>query len=101
MIANEGSMSIKKLKYWGWGNTDEGLTDKETDLLLSTFAKKFGILPKNKVKVPKLDDIKLPTSQINLPKSLRSICKDDPLERVLHSFGQSQPDSIRIFAANL
>ena len=62
MIANEESMSIKKLKYWGWGNTDEGLTDKETDLLLSTFAKKFGILPKNKVKVPKLDDIKLPTS---------------------------------------
>ena len=100
MIANEGSMSIKKLKYWGLGNTDEGLTDKETDLLLSTFAKKFGILPKNKVKVPKLDDIKLPTSQINLPKSLRSICKDDPLERVLHSFGQSQPDSIRIFAAD-
>ncbi|MCH2550247.1 MAG: FAD-binding oxidoreductase [Alphaproteobacteria bacterium] len=93
-------MSIKKLKYWGWGNTDEGLTNKESDLLLGTFAKKFGILPKNKVKVPKLDDIKLPTTQINLPKSLRSICKDDPLERVLHSFGQSQPDSIRIFAAD-
>ena len=88
----------RRLKFWGWGHEGDGLDGAETDALLRTFADAFGIAPAGEVPVPRIEEIALPPPRLTPPGSLGAICTSDPFERVLHSFGQSQPDSIRIFA---
>ena len=58
----------------------------------------WGIAPAGEVPVPGIEEIALPQPRLTPPGSLGAICTSDPFERVLHAFGQSQPDSIRIFA---
>ena len=87
-----------RLKYWGWGYEGHGLSDKDRETLLRTLAGEFDIRGSGDARVPPLDGISLQASRLNPPASLAGICTREPYERVLHSFGQSQPDSIRIFA---
>ncbi|MEK9661974.1 MAG: FAD-binding oxidoreductase [Alphaproteobacteria bacterium] len=86
----------KRLKYWGWGYEDAGLDAAQTRALLDTFAG-YGIVPADDGAFPALDAIDLPQSKLSPPASLAKICTDDRFERVVHAFGQSQPDSIRIY----
>ena len=90
----------KRLKYWGWGYEGDGLSISDRDALLHTLADGFGIHGSGDRPVPAPDEITLPKSRLSAPASLASICTHDPYERILHSFGQSQPDSIRIFAGD-
>ena len=87
-----------QLKYWGWGYEGDGLSPCDREALLSTFAADFGIHPSGDCGVPRLDELTLPPPRMEPPTSLAAICTQEPYERILHSFGQSQPDSIRIFA---
>lgn len=87
----------RKLKYWGWGYEGDGLDLDGTEALLRTFAEDLGILPNGETPVPTVADIDLPASRLTPPGGLAAICYTDPYERILHAFGQSQPDSIRIF----
>ena len=89
----------KKLKYWGWGYEDKSLSDKETNNLLKAFAE-FGISGSEKGKFPSLESISLKEPRLKPPKSLETIFTVEKYERVLHTFGQSQPDSIRTFLGN-
>ncbi len=89
-----------RLKYWGWGYEGHGLAAEERDTLLRTLAEEFGICGSGDARVPPLDGISLQAPRLNPPGSLKSICTQEPYERILHSFGQSQPDSIRIFASD-
>ena len=91
-------MVDRKLKYWGWGFADDGLTGDQTAGLLKTFADGFGIRPTQEGKRPEIGDITLAAPRLTPPASLAAICTSEPFERILHSFGQSQPDSIRTFA---
>ncbi len=86
----------KTLKYWGWGYEGDGLDPGETKALLATFAESYGIRPSAEGAFPTLDAIELARSRLTPPAGLARICTDDSYERVLHAFGQSQPDSIRI-----
>jgi alkyldihydroxyacetonephosphate synthase len=86
----------KRLKYWGWGHEGEGLEAAETEVLLRTFADGYGIRPSAEGAFPTLDAITLRPPRLTPPPGLRKICTDDKYERVLHAFGQSQPDSIRL-----
>ena len=88
----------KRLKFWGWGYEGDGLSALDRQALLDTLADEFGIRGSGTGLVPALDEIALPESRLRPPGSLAPICTQDPYERILHSFGQSQPDSIRIFA---
>jgi len=88
----------RKLKFWGWGYEGDGLDLDGTSALLRTFAEDFGILPNGEIATPRVDDIDLARPRLAPPSGLQEICTDDPSERILHAFGQSQPDSIRIFA---
>ena len=38
--------------------------------------------------------------KITIPKDLANICTINKYERILHTFGQSQPDSIRTFQSD-
>lgn len=87
----------KRLKFWGWGFEGDGLDAAGTDSLLATFAG-LGIAPSDAVAAPRVEDISLAPPRLAPPGRLKAICTSDPYERMLHAFGQSQPDSIRIFA---
>ena len=87
----------KTLKYWGWGYEGDGLDAGATKQLLATFAAGYGVRPTDAGAFPALDEITLPTSRLTPTASLAKICTTDKYERVLHAFGQSQPDSIRIY----
>jgi len=87
----------KRLKYWGWGYEGDGLDANETRALLTTFAEGYGIRPVDDGDFPALDAIALAAPRLAPPPSLARICISDRYERVLHAFGQSQPDSIRIY----
>ena len=88
----------QRLKYWGWGYEGHGLSSGDREMLLRTLAEEFGIRGSGDAAVPHLEGISLPAPLLNPPGSLAPICTQEPYERILHSFGQSQPDSIRIFA---
>jgi len=90
-------MADRKLKYWGWGYENSGLDADQTKTLLETFAEGFGINPANDGAFPALDAIDLPAARLEAPAKLYGVCTSDTHDRVVHAFGQSQPDSIRIF----
>ena len=89
----------KTLKYWGWGYEGDGLDAGQTKALLETFAG-FGLKPVDDGAFPALDAIALPAAKLAPPAALATICTTDRYERVLHAFGQSQPDSIRIYSGD-
>ncbi len=88
----------KRLKYWGWGYEGHGLSSGDREMLLSTLAEEFCIRDSGDGGVPPLDGVSLSEPRLDPPASLAPMCTQEPYERILHSFGQSQPDSIRIFA---
>lgn len=92
----------KRLKYWGWGFEGEGLSARGRDALLSTLAGGFGVrgCGPGSGRPPPIGGIALRAPRLHPPAGLASICTQEPYERILHSFGQSQPDSIRIFAGD-
>ena len=89
---------VRRLKYWGWGYEGDGLSPPEREALLGTFAADFDIRPSGNSGIPRLEELTLPPPRMKPPVGLTAISTQEPYERVLHSFGQSQPDSIRIFA---
>ena len=98
---NKGAISVaKRLKYWGWGYEGEGLSSEEQQALFTTLSAEFGIRGAGRGKMPPLDEISLPKPRLDPPASLAAQCTQEPYERILHSFGESQPDSIRIFAGD-
>ena len=90
----------RRLKYWGWGHEGEGLSAPDRDALLNTLAMDYRIAGSGTGEIPSLDGIELRPSRLHPPAGLAPMCTQEPYERVLHSFGQSQPDSIRIFAGD-
>ena len=88
----------KRLKYWGWGYEGDELSLRDRQTLLSTFAEDFDVHGSGDGDVPSLDEIDLPAPRLVPPVGLAAVCTQEPYERILHAFGQSQPDSIRIFA---
>lgn len=89
-------MTDKTLKYWGWGYAEDGLSVDDTKFLLNTFSEGFGIKPTRDAAFPAMGAIVLANPRVETPADLARICTIDTHDRVVHSFGQSQPDSIRI-----
>ncbi|MEM9138953.1 MAG: FAD-binding oxidoreductase, partial [Pseudomonadota bacterium] len=87
----------KTLKHWGWGYEGDGLSPDQVRDLLATFAE-YDIQPVAEGAPPPADALALAPPRLAPPAALAAICTSDSYERALHAFGQSQPDSIRIFA---
>ena len=98
----QGENRARRLKYWGWGYEGEGLSTRDRDALLSTLAGGFGIQGRTtgNRRPPATGEIALRAPRLDPPPGLAPICTQEPYERILHSFGQSQPDSIRIFSGD-
>ncbi len=87
----------RQLKFWGWGYEGDGLDRVERASVFKVCADRFGIEPEHKTP-PLVEEMTLPPARIRPPASLASICSLEPHQRLLHAYGKSYPDSVRIFA---
>ena len=92
-----GNILKKKLKFWGWGYEGEGLNPEETKRLKTVYFDRFGI-DFGKPNPPAIDEIDLDPPRLKPPSSLAGILSDEPYQRLLHSYGKSYPDAVRVFA---
>lgn len=90
-------MAKGRLKFWGWGYQGDGLTSAEAERVLGFYRDRFGIEPAETTP-PAIDSISLAPSRLKPPAALASICSDEPYERLLHTYGKSFPDSVKVFS---
>lgn len=90
-------MGQARRKFWGWGREGEGLTEDEAQLTRARVAAQYGVDELEAVAPPAEGDIELRPSRLSPPQSLEAVCTSEPYERLLHSYGRSFADSIRIF----
>ena len=92
-------MSVERArrKYWGWGFVGQGLTEPECEALRRRVAQQYTVDELTGPSVPKVEEIELAAPRLQAPGSLGEICTTDPWERLVHSYGRSFPDSVRVF----
>jgi alkyldihydroxyacetonephosphate synthase len=88
----------RRWKFWGWGYEGEGLTAEEERSLLRLYAAQLDMAPGERPAPPKVGDIALRPPRVEAPRALAGICTSEPYERLLHSYGKSYPEAVRIFA---
>ena len=86
---------MRERKFWGWGYTDELLTDEEDKNIEQRILNNFSLSEVETIPVPKAKDIELQKSKISSPSSLKNLLSSDHLERLNHSYGKSFPDLAR------
>jgi alkyldihydroxyacetonephosphate synthase len=91
-------MAQPRLKFWGWGYEGDALAPEEARWLEGAWAKQFRVSQFELTPPPTADEIRLHPSRLSIPTSLLPICTTEHYERLLHSYGASFPDSVRIFA---
>ncbi|MGI9417270.1 MAG: FAD-binding oxidoreductase [Geminicoccaceae bacterium] len=90
-------MPARRLKFWGWGYEGDGLTEVETSKLRHFYQGRFGV-DAGVSKPPSEDSIDLERPRLTPPSSLAAICSSEPHDRLLHCYGKSYPDSVKVFA---
>ncbi len=84
-------------KFWGWGNEDQTVSDEEAVFLARLFAQRFGASLKPPKPAPKVADFTLRPSRLTPPASIVHLCSIDPHDRLVHAYGKSFPDYVRMF----
>ncbi|CAN5775230.1 FAD-binding oxidoreductase [soil metagenome] len=70
------------------------MTDDQVAGLGAVVAERLGV-EIDVAPVPRLDDVDLPASRLDAPDTLAALCRADPYERALHSYGRSYRDVVR------
>jgi len=91
-------VSNARLKFWGWGYETERLTPEEVGRLEAAYATRFGVSGFDATPVPRAEEIDLRKPRVHVPADLSEVCSSDHHERLLHSYGKSFFDSVRVFA---
>jgi alkyldihydroxyacetonephosphate synthase len=91
-------MAQPRFKFWGWGYEGEVLAPDEVRWLEGRWAQQFRVRQFDLTPSPTADEIQLRPSRVRIPAPLLPICTTEHYERLLHSYGASFPDSVRIFA---
>ena len=86
---------MRERKFWGWGYSDELLTDEEDKNIEQRILNNFSLSEVETIPIPKAKDIELHKSKISPPSSLQNLLSSDHLERLNHSYGKSFPDLAR------
>ena len=86
---------MRERKFWGWGYSDELLTDEEDKNIEQSILNNFSLSEVETIPIPKAKDIELHKSKISPPSSLQNLLSSDHLERLNHSYGKSFPDLAR------
>src|SRR5580700_8920037 len=87
----------KRLKFYGWGYENTGLSDAEREHLFGFVADHLGVEPRI-APPPQTADIALRAPRIASPAALANILTSEPYERLLHTYGKSYPETVRAFA---
>ena len=90
-------MAARRLKFWGWGFEDTRLSADEERALSQFYATRFGAEDFERLPVPEVSDIALPTPRLSAPAKLEGICSSAAYDRLAHTYGKSFPDSVRVF----
>jgi len=90
-------MLERRRKFWGWGWEGEGFSQDELKRLDPVWAKRLGVAEFDITPPPAAEEIILRWPRITIPSSLKEVCTTDHYERLAHCYGQSFPDSVRIF----
>jgi alkyldihydroxyacetonephosphate synthase len=87
----------ERLKFYGWGFENTGLSDSEREQLFRFVADRLGVEPRV-TPPPRAADISLRAPRIAVPAALESVLTSEPYERLLHTYGKSYPETVRAFA---
>jgi len=83
----------RKLRFYGWGYADEALSPEE-ESRLRDLVKRFGstveILP------PRETEFDLRAPRVSVPQSLAALVSITPYDRLVHSYGKSYADIVRM-----
>jgi alkyldihydroxyacetonephosphate synthase len=85
------------LKHWGWGYEDEQPSDRELRETVSFIREHLGFGSPDPEDPVALDQVSLPAPRLRPPPALEHLCRHDPYERALHSYGRSYRDIVRAF----
>jgi alkyldihydroxyacetonephosphate synthase len=94
----EASMGGRRWKFWGWGCEGDGLSAEEERRLLGFYRERIGLEDVTRRPPPAVEEVTLRAPRLQPPASLAAICTSEPYERLLHSYGKSFPEAVRIFA---
>ena len=84
----------KKLRFWGWGYADEGLTEDE-EAHLGRVAQGMGAAA-TRASAPVLDDFVLPAPRITPSAAVAGFLSATPYDRITHGYGKSFADLVRL-----
>ena len=90
-------MTEARRKLCGWGYEGQGLTGAEAAAFGAQTEERFGVSLEPRASVPRVGDFDLRQPRLKPPTSLASLFRDDPYERLLHAYGKSFPDAVRMF----
>ena len=84
-----------RLRFWGWGYVDDGLTPEE-EARVRASAARFGAKGPETA-APRESDFELRAPRVAPPAALAELVSASPYDRLTHSLGKSFPDIARMF----
>ena len=88
-------MRAARLKHYGWGRENEGMTAAERDFVLGRYRAKFARDAFDTIAIPDLAHLTLRAPRVAPPASLAAVCTSERYDRVAHTYGKSYPDYVR------
>jgi alkyldihydroxyacetonephosphate synthase len=83
-------------KFWGWGNVGQGLDAAEQEAHRQRLSAAYDVELRGPA-APRPEEIPLRSPRVSPPASLAGIVTTDPWERLVHAYGRSYPDIVRVF----
>jgi alkyldihydroxyacetonephosphate synthase len=90
-------MAERRVKFCGWGYEGDGLTADEEALVLGRYAERFGVEGFERIPAPSPEKVTLHAPRVEPPAKLAGICTSEHYDRLVHTYGKSFPDYIRIY----
>ena len=92
-------MTAKRPRLVGWGYEGEEMTPAEHDMVMARYTERFGRFGGDfeRRKPPLAGEIELHRPRLEVPAVLAGFATSDTHERLLHTYGKSFPDYVRIF----
>ncbi|QQS14996.1 MAG: FAD-binding oxidoreductase [Rhodospirillales bacterium] len=86
----------RRMKFWGWGFEGEGATAEERAFVHRLAGERYGAASFDDTP-PREDEFELRPPRVSPPASLARFCSSARIDRLVHAYGKSFIDSVRIF----
>jgi alkyldihydroxyacetonephosphate synthase len=84
----------RKLRFYGWGYADEALSPEE-EARTRESVRRFGSTVE--IASPRESEFELRASRVSVPQALAPLVSTTPYDRLVHSYGKSYADIVRMF----